>query len=135
MYNSKMQFDAAHLHCITSQGGLPYLAKCGSAQTVFKSEEKGLKLFAVRYDGTRIRELPIEYRDGAYHFTLAVKPREEAVMAYELGDGEADPEAVAEPYESDELIEAKEAINKLGREDLETAEKYIKQLLGDGKNR
>lgn len=86
VYNSGMEFDAAHLHAILSNGMLPYLARCGKANLQFKSDVPGLKLRALRYDGTPIREIPVRYEAGAYSFTLEISPREEAVMMYVLGD-------------------------------------------------
>lgn len=83
-YNSGMQFESKGWHEILNEGKLPYLAKTGEAEVAFKSNVKGLKLFAVRYDGTIIREVPMVYRSGHYVFRMSIDTKEEPVMTYVL---------------------------------------------------
>jgi hypothetical protein len=79
-----MQFEGKGWHEILNEGKLPYLAKTGEAEVAFKSNVKGLKLFAVRYDGTIIREVPMVYRSGHYVFRMSIDTKEEPVMTYVL---------------------------------------------------
>lgn len=83
--NSDMLFDGAGMHGVRDDGEMPYLAQAARAEVAFKSGVKGLKLYAVRCDGKRIREVKTRYENGAYHFALAVEPGVQPVMAYELG--------------------------------------------------
>ena len=53
--------------------------------TVTLRAAPGLTLYKVAPDGARIGKIPATYADGAYTFTVAVKPGEAApTMVYEL---------------------------------------------------
>ena len=84
VYNSDMLFEGAGMHEVRSDGEMPYLVQAAKAEVEFKSAVKGLRLYAVRCDGKRIREVKTRYADGAYRFTLAVEADVQPVMAYEL---------------------------------------------------
>lgn len=65
-------------------GRLPYLAKAGKATISLKSHAKGLKVRALRSDGSRLREVAAKYADGAYVFTASIDKSAEPTMMYEL---------------------------------------------------
>jgi len=81
---SGMTFPDERRHSILKKGTLPYVARVGSVQVALKSGVPGLRLYALKSDGTLLREVPAKYVDGAYRFTLAVKPGEQAALAYQL---------------------------------------------------
>ncbi len=82
--NSDENFDSEKMHTIEKAGTLPYLAFAAKAEVSFKSDVRGLKLHAIRSDGTFIRDVPANYEKDAYSFTLEISGREEATMTYEL---------------------------------------------------
>ena len=82
--SSGMTFPDKERHSIMKKGELPYMAKVGSVKVMLRSDRPGMRLYALKSDGTPLREVPAEYRDGAYRFTLAVKPGESAALAYQL---------------------------------------------------
>jgi hypothetical protein len=84
-----MTFPDKERHSILKKGSLPYMAKVGSVKVVLRSDRPGLRLQALNSDGTPLRNVPVEYRDGAYRFTLAVRPGEPAALAYQLVAGNA----------------------------------------------
>ncbi len=68
-------------------GALPYLAAAGEAKIALKNSNQGLKVWAVAADGTRLRQVPATYSEGAYRFTAKVAAGEGAnapTMVYEL---------------------------------------------------
>ena len=72
---------------MTNWGELPYLAAAGEAKISLKNENQGLKVWAVAADGTRLREVPATYEEGAYRFTARIAAGEGAnapTMVYEL---------------------------------------------------
>jgi hypothetical protein len=72
---------------MTNWGELPYLAAAGEAKIALRNANKGLKVWAVAADGTRLREVPATYESGAYRFTARIAAGEGAnapTMAYEL---------------------------------------------------
>ena len=72
---------------MTKWGELPYLAAAGEAQISLRNANKGLKVWAVAADGTRLREVPATYEAGAYRFTARIAAGEGAnapTMIYEL---------------------------------------------------
>ena len=72
---------------MTNWGALPYLAAAGEAKIALKNSNPGLKVWAVAADGTRLREVPSTYEDGAYRFTVRIAAGEGAnapTMVYEL---------------------------------------------------
>ena len=72
---------------MTNWGELPYLAAAGEAKIALKNANKGLTLWAVAPDGTRLRKVPATYEDGAYRFTARIAAGEGAnapTMVYEL---------------------------------------------------
>ena len=60
------------------------LAKAGKATIALKSGVKGLKVWALKSDGSRLREVPAKYADGAYVFTASIDKTAEPTMMYEL---------------------------------------------------
>ena len=72
---------------MTNWGELPYLAAAGEAKIALRNANKGLKVWAVAADGTRLREVPATYEGGAYRFTARIAAGEGAnapTMVYEL---------------------------------------------------
>ena len=65
-------------------GKLPYLAKAGKATISLKSNAKGLKVWALKSDGSRLREVAAKYADGTYVFTASIDKSAEPTMMYEL---------------------------------------------------
>ena len=85
--NSGAEFKSAGRTEMTNWGALPYLAAAGEAKIALKNSNRGLKLWAVASDGTRLRQVPATYSEGAYRFTAKVAAREGAnapTMMYEL---------------------------------------------------
>ena len=82
--NTDMVFADASRRELHDWGTLPHLLRTGSA-TVTLRAAPGLTLYKVAPDGARIGKIPATYADGAYTFTVAVKPGEAApTMVYEL---------------------------------------------------
>ena len=72
---------------MTNWGELPYLAAAGEAKIALKNENRGLKVWAVAADGSRLRPVPAVYSKGAYRFTARIAAGEGAdapTMVYEL---------------------------------------------------
>ena len=72
---------------MTKWGDLPYLAAAGEAKIALKNANKGLTVWAVAPDGTRLRKVPATYEDGVYRFTARIAAGEGAnapTMVYEL---------------------------------------------------
>ena len=87
--STEARFGDKSMRDMKSQGKLPYLARVGSAQVTLRNANRGLKLWALASDGTRLREVPATYADGAYRFTARVAPGEGAnqpTMMYELAE-------------------------------------------------
>ena len=85
--NSGAEFKSAGRTEMTNWGELPYLAAAGEAKIALKNSNKGLKVWAVAADGTRLRQVPATYSEGAYRFTAKVAAGEGAnapTMVYEL---------------------------------------------------
>ncbi len=85
--NSGAEFKSAARREMTNWGALPYLAAAGEAKIALKNSNKGLKVWAVAADGTRLRQVPATYSEGAYRFTAKVAAGEGAnapTMMYEL---------------------------------------------------
>jgi len=86
--NTDMLFTNDKCTDVKDWGRLPYLAKTGSAQIALKNSNRGLKVYALGADGSRLREVPAKYADGAYVFTAKVAAgdgKDAPTMAYELG--------------------------------------------------
>ncbi len=87
LLNSGAVFTNEKRTDMTNWGDLPYLAAAGEAKIALKNANKGLKVWAVAADGTRLREVPATYEDGAYRFTARIAAGEGAnapTMVYEL---------------------------------------------------
>ena len=85
--NSGAEFTSARRTDMTKWGELPYLAAAGEAKISLKNANRGLKVWAVAADGTRLRQVPAVYSEGAYRFTAKVAAGEGAnapTMMYEL---------------------------------------------------
>ena len=88
--NSDMEFSNAKMNDTKKWGELPYLAHAGSAVIKLRNTNRGLKLYALASDGSRLREVPAKYADGAYVFTAKIAKGEGAdapTMMYELSAG------------------------------------------------
>ena len=87
LLNSGAVFTNEKRTDMTNWGELPYLAAAGEAKIALKNANKGLKVWAVAADGTRLREIPAAYEGGAYRFTARIAAGEGAdapTMVYEL---------------------------------------------------
>ena len=83
--NSEIHFRDEEMRILESWGELPYLVQRGTAQLSLRNANAGLRLWAVDFSGKRVREVPAEYKDGAYHFTAETAPQgAQATMIYEL---------------------------------------------------
>ncbi len=83
--NTDMAFANDKMTDLYKIGRLPYLAKTGSVDVSLRNANPDLKLYAVAGDGTRGRQIPATYADGAYRFQAAVAPgAEAATLIYEL---------------------------------------------------
>ena len=85
--NTGAEFTNEKMTDTKSWGMLPYLAKTGSARVRLANANKGLKVYALASDGSRLRAVPATYENGAYAFTAAVAAGEGAntpTMMYEL---------------------------------------------------
>ena len=85
--NTGAEFTNEKMTDTKSWGTLPYLAKTGSARVRLANANKGLKVYALASDGSRMRVVPATYENGAYAFTAAVAAGEGAntpTMMYEL---------------------------------------------------
>ena len=85
--NTGAEFTNEKMTDTKSWGTLPYLAKTGSARVRLANANKGLKVYALASDGSRLRAVPATYENGAYAFTAAVAAGEGAntpTMMYEL---------------------------------------------------
>ena len=85
--NSGAVFTNERRTDMTNWGELPYLAASGEAMIALKNANKGLKVWAVAADGTRLREVPATYEDGTYRFTACIAAGEGAnapTMVYEI---------------------------------------------------
>ena len=72
---------------MTNWGELPYLAAVGEAKIALKNANRGLKVWALAPDGTRLRQIPAVYEGGVYRFTAKIAAGEGAnapTMMYEL---------------------------------------------------
>ena len=89
LLNSGAVFTNEKRTDMTNWGELPYLVAVGEAKIALKNANKGLKVWAVAADGTRLREIPATYEGGAYRFTARIAAGEGAdapTMVYELAD-------------------------------------------------
>ena len=85
--NSGAVFKSTRRTDMTNWGELPYLAAAGEAKIALRNANKGLKVYALASDGTRLRTVPATYDNGAYSFTAAVAAGEGAnapTMMYEI---------------------------------------------------
>ena len=85
--NSGAVFTSDRRTAMTKWGELPYLAAAGEAKISLKNANRGLKVWALAADGTRLRQIPAVYEGGAYHFTAKIAAGEGAnapTMVYEL---------------------------------------------------
>ena len=85
--NTGMTFLSPKAHDLSSWGTLPYLAKTGEAKITLRNSNAGLKVYALAADGTRLREVPATYANGAYTFMVRIAAGEGAnapTMAYEM---------------------------------------------------
>ena len=82
--NTDMAFAKDNLCDAKNWGKLPYLAKTGKAKVALKSNVKGLKLYALKSDGSRLREVPATYAGGIYSFTVSIDKSSVPTMMYEL---------------------------------------------------
>ncbi len=87
--NTGASFKSAARREMTNWGTLPYLAAAGEAKIALKNANKGLKVWALAPDGSRLREIPAACENGAYCFIARIAAGEGAnapTMAYELAD-------------------------------------------------
>ena len=85
--NTGMVFLSDKMNDLNDWGKLPYLAKTGEAKIALLNSNPGLKVWALAADGTRLREVPATYADGAYRFTARIAAGEGAAaptMVYEV---------------------------------------------------
>ena len=85
--NSGAEFTSARRTDMTKWGELPYLAAAGEAKISLRNANRGLKVWALAADGTRLRQIPAVYEGGVYRFTAKVAAGEGAnapTMMYEL---------------------------------------------------
>lgn len=85
--NTDAEFTNAKMTDTKSWGKLPYLAKTGSAVVRLRNLNRGLKVYALASDGSRLRRIPADYTGGAYVFKAEVAPGEGAgapTMMYEI---------------------------------------------------
>lgn len=85
--NTNAKFGDKTMRDVKGEGVLPYLARVGSAKVALRNANKGLTLWALASDGTRLRKVPATHEDGAYVFTARVAPGEgenQPTMMYEL---------------------------------------------------
>ena len=85
--NTGAEFKSAARGEMTNWGELPYLAAAGEAKIALRNANKGLKVWAVAADGTRLHQVPATYEGGVYRFTAKVAAGEGAnapTMVYEL---------------------------------------------------
>lgn len=87
--NTDIQFGDDASRDLQSWGKLPYLARTGSASITLENANKGLTVWALASDGTRLRKVPATYANGAYTFTAAVvkgEGKDAPTMIYELAN-------------------------------------------------
>ncbi len=85
--NTEAQFDDKNMRDLKKWGKLPYLARVGEAKVSLRNETRGLTVWALASDGSRLRKVQATYTDGAYVFTAKVTVGEGAnrpTMMYEL---------------------------------------------------
>ena len=71
---------------VTSFAGTD-ISKKEAVKIALRNANKGLKVWAVAPDGTRLRQVPATYEGGVYHFTAKIAAGEGAnapTMVYEL---------------------------------------------------
>jgi hypothetical protein len=81
--NSKEAFASEDLKVLTDYGELPYIIKTGSVEVTLKNSNPDLKLYACESSGKRAKEMDVDYRDGAYRFTLEISA-DQPYMIYEI---------------------------------------------------
>ena len=82
--NTDQEFTNDKMTDTKSWGRLPYLARAGKAEVELKSDVAGLRLSALKSDGTVLRVIPAIYQDGVYRFSLEIKSGVEPTMIYSL---------------------------------------------------
>ena len=85
--NTEAQFDDKNMRDLKKWGKLPYLARVGEAKVSLRNANRGLTVWALASDGSRLRKIPATYTDGAYVFTAKVAAGEgtnRPTMMYEL---------------------------------------------------
>ena len=85
--NTGAEFKDAKMCDLKKWGKLPYLARTGSAKIALRNANRDLTVWALASDGSRLRKVSADYRDGAYVFTVAVAAGEgerQPTMMYEL---------------------------------------------------
>ena len=82
--NTGATFAKKGMNDLSDWGKLPYLAKAGEAKVSLQSDVKGMRLWALKSDGSRLREVPASYAGGAYSFTLSIDRKNPPTMMYEL---------------------------------------------------
>ena len=85
--NTGAEFTNEKMTDTKDWGTLPYLAKTGSAEVRLQNANRNLAVYALASDGSRLRQVPARYIDGAYVFTAKVaagEGRNSPTMMYEL---------------------------------------------------
>ena len=85
--NTGAEFTNEKMTDTKDWGTLPYLAKTGSAEVRLQNANRNLAVYALASDGSRLRQVPARYIDGAYVFTAKVAAGEgknAPTMMYEI---------------------------------------------------
>lgn len=85
--NSEAEFADKNMRDVKKWGRLPYLARTGSAKIVLRNVNRGMTVWALASDGSRLRKIPARYADGSYAFTVRVAAGDgvnQPTMLYEL---------------------------------------------------
>jgi len=81
--NNKETFAASDMKILADYGELPYIIHTGSVDISLKNSNPKLKLYACESSGKRVKEVEMEYTNGAYNFKLEISA-DTPYMIYEL---------------------------------------------------
>ena len=82
--NSNMRFSDSAMTVVEDWGTTPQLMRRGIAELELKRDFSSYKLYALRFDGTRLEEVPFRVEDNVSCITLDNVRGNHAVAAYEL---------------------------------------------------
>lgn len=86
--NSGMRFSSSKRLELESIGKLPVLYRCGKFELGLKSAMKNPVLYALRCDGTRIEEIPLEAGNGRLSIQIDTTVLGEPAVFFELAEKE-----------------------------------------------